>query len=1192
LSNSDVKIQISVDAKTGQLKVLNKDLNQLDTNTKTNQTSLEALKGKMGGLNVALAAATASTGAFIKSGIDLNAQAESTTIAINALISANSQNISTTGKALSTIEKYNLANEQTTEVMKDLKKINLETSQTLTQTTDTFKAIYGSVVNVGGSMEDTIELTKLFAQSASASGVEFNSFLSIVDGVADGSYDANSEYGRFLKTIGLTPEAIKNSNDKIQLLKDKLKDFGAVGKIVQNSFDGIKSNLQNTWDDLRQTATQPIFEEFKTSMIDVNDYLSTNSKDLTQSFLKSYYAIKPIFHLIQNGFGLIGLAIDTFKPSITQWANYFEYQGLRVVKFFQESLKDINSLGLDMSSSWNDLLPDFAPKSLKIDTKDFEQSISQSDEKIKAFDISMNNLILENAELEKSLINSREAFVKNQKEINFDGYEEYTKKAKESSKEIIKSKLGELKVQKKVSDEIKDFIKDEQKANRTAYEQAVWLRNEELKKYGSNKKAKELIEKKFNRTIEDLNKKELDNYNKTQKEQLDIAEEKHKEELKSYEKLQDEKQKANKEFFNNDTATLNSMSKNWSISMQTISDNYRLTNAKMQEYMTSFVGSMESSLSGSISKGLKGEFDSASDFFKDFGKSVLNTVIDMASKVAAQQLVLSIVGNNGDGLLSKIFNIMGFADGTVWGDGKYGVVGGTSPFRGDDFRNDTIPALISSGEAVIPRTKVEANRPIIEQILSGQTVSVQKYAYGNLAYDEHNQPYSKDDGLYRFFSFGGFIKKIMSPVTDVIKSVGEFTTDNVVQPVMKPVAKTIADSIDWVKDSAFKVLGTLMENPALSWLGQAAIAIMAPQFIPAMLKADLISAGITLGTGGDLGDMLAGAGVSGLVAAGTGALFGDIPKTDLTALETLNKFGTDLSVDLANTWTSAKENFSEFFGTASDNVASGTNSITDFFDTKNIIYDNPTSDMIKNLGLTNHGGTWYGSETWIDRTWDGLQSFGDTIVKWGAENLATVKEYVADPSKLYELMQTYIQTAFDSLMSSISNLVSHPEIFGAFAGAMSQNLLAKDGKYPANTTVSLMTDANTGPIEQNLNNFRGFSTGGYTGFGRDDEIAGIVHKNEVVFNSRDVQRHGGVANVENIRKGNSNNYDFKKLENKLDQLIEYTYALLVDAKEKSVDKKLNDYKIYNNISGGINQDSTISEKFEQVNTMFATISTQ
>jgi hypothetical protein len=177
-------------------------------------------------------------------------------------------------------------------------------------------------------------------------------------------------------------------------------------------------------------------------------------------------------------------------------------------------------------------------------------------------------------------------------------------------------------------------------------------------------------------------------------------------------------------------------------------------------------------------------------------------------------------------------------------------------------------------------------------------------------------------------------------------------------------------------------------------------------------------------------------------------------------------------------------------------------------------------------------------------------------------------------------------------MTSISNLVSHPEIFGAFAGAMSQNLLAKDGKYPANTTISLMSDANTSPIEQNLNNFTGFSTGGYTGFGRDDEIAGIVHKNEVVFNSRDVQRHGGVTNVENIRKGNSNNYDFSKLENKLDQLIEYTYALLVDAKEKSVDKKLNDYKIYNNISGGINQDSTISEKFEQVNTMFATIRTQ
>ena len=48
---------------------------------------------------------------------------------------------------------------------------------------------------------------------------------------------------------------------------------------------------------------------------------------------------------------------------------------------------------------------------------------------------------------------------------------------------------------------------------------------------------------------------------------------------------------------------------------------------------------------------------------------------------------------------------------------------------------------------------------------------------------------------------------------------------------------------------------------------------------------------------------------------------------------------------------------------------------------------------------------------------------------------------------------------------------------------------------------------------------RGFSVGGYTGAGRVNEAAGIVHKGEVVFNQRDVAKFGGWRAVEAIRRG-------------------------------------------------------------------------
>lgn len=48
---------------------------------------------------------------------------------------------------------------------------------------------------------------------------------------------------------------------------------------------------------------------------------------------------------------------------------------------------------------------------------------------------------------------------------------------------------------------------------------------------------------------------------------------------------------------------------------------------------------------------------------------------------------------------------------------------------------------------------------------------------------------------------------------------------------------------------------------------------------------------------------------------------------------------------------------------------------------------------------------------------------------------------------------------------------------------------------------------------------RGFSVGGYTGAGRVNEAAGIVHKGEVVFNQRDVAKFGGWQAVEALRRG-------------------------------------------------------------------------
>lgn len=53
---------------------------------------------------------------------------------------------------------------------------------------------------------------------------------------------------------------------------------------------------------------------------------------------------------------------------------------------------------------------------------------------------------------------------------------------------------------------------------------------------------------------------------------------------------------------------------------------------------------------------------------------------------------------------------------------------------------------------------------------------------------------------------------------------------------------------------------------------------------------------------------------------------------------------------------------------------------------------------------------------------------------------------------------------------------------------------------------------------------KGYSSGGYTGYGGKYDIAGTVHKGEVVFSQEDVKRWGGPSNVEAMRKGNIPGY--------------------------------------------------------------------
>ena len=62
-------------------------------------------------------------------------------------------------------------------------------------------------------------------------------------------------------------------------------------------------------------------------------------------------------------------------------------------------------------------------------------------------------------------------------------------------------------------------------------------------------------------------------------------------------------------------------------------------------------------------------------------------------------------------------------------------------------------------------------------------------------------------------------------------------------------------------------------------------------------------------------------------------------------------------------------------------------------------------------------------------------------------------------------------------------------------------------------------------IKSSVKSAAGFSRGGYTGAGGVNEIAGIVHKGEVVFSQHDVAKMGGWQAVERLRLGGANSLE-------------------------------------------------------------------
>jgi len=284
--NKELKIKIKVDKDTGAVKVVGDEFDTLNTKTKSASIGIKDVTKSLGGIAAGVGSIYLIKEAFefaIKSGFSFNNSLEQSTQGLTALTVATSSNISALGKHLTLTDKYSLATIEATKSVKDLQKINADTPHSLNQTNQIYKAMYVSMKKAGASNSEMINITKKMSIAAGSAEIEFNSLLAGVDGLATGTVLANSDLGRFLSGLGLTNQALKESDDVVKLLEDRLSQFKAA-----DTMNVAVSNLTNSWDQLAGTMTEDIFEDVKEGAKELSGFLDDLNKDV--KLLKYWFA--------------------------------------------------------------------------------------------------------------------------------------------------------------------------------------------------------------------------------------------------------------------------------------------------------------------------------------------------------------------------------------------------------------------------------------------------------------------------------------------------------------------------------------------------------------------------------------------------------------------------------------------------------------------------------------------------------------------------------------------------------------------------------------------------------------------------------------------------------------------------------------------------------------------------------------
>ncbi|EIC2312310.1 hypothetical protein K9104_000340 [Campylobacter jejuni] len=530
----NVKIGVSVDTNSGVASIggLNKSFNQLGNATQTTNKYIKDIEKSFLGLSKSVIDMNAHlTQAyqgyktlaldiknFGSSFIEASKSFETAKTQLAFITATTHSNIDTTGKAISQLEKWKAATKSSEKTFKDFNDLHTKTGYSLQDLSSMFQSFASTALN-NMSFDEAKKAFESIMIATSNTSMSANQLSITMDSLGAGAFSASGDLRRFAESLGITNDAMseaKKNGKLFDLFIEKTKELTKYTDYTTQTYEKQMQKFEANMQMLQAEISKPIFDTLKSSLIDINTYIKDNEKEI-KAGIKAITEFATSFKDLAIGAGLAYVAFKSFNSFKNSSFFTSLSNGIKNVKKDYDDLiikqKEMKELVINQRNL------KFQAQSFKDAIKDLERLQSLMPQKAKE----VSNLAPFYSTSQKTMISAEKMLLQQEALKNIRNLEEEIKKNETLINESILKRNPLLSTIKGTMSNLANCALNFTKALApTAGLIALMTFIEKL--YTNWDNFDKALEKTSKRKLENKSSKELDEYVKNLKSQMDALE--------------------------------------------------------------------------------------------------------------------------------------------------------------------------------------------------------------------------------------------------------------------------------------------------------------------------------------------------------------------------------------------------------------------------------------------------------------------------------------------------------------------------------------------------------------------------------------------------------------------------------------------------------------------------------------------